>query len=237
MNKEKVEYPVRINRYLFLTGQCSRREADRLIEKGQVLVNGKKAVLGQKIAENDDVSISFRAQKKLEKRDYIVFNKPKGVVSINPTEGEKDFRSFGKFPSNIAPVGRLDKDSYGLLFLTNDGRIVNKMLNPKYDHEKEYVVRVDKDLKPSFKKKMEQGVDIEGYITKPTKVKILGDKKFRIILTEGKKHQIRRMCMALGYAVRDLKRTRIMHIKLGNLKPGQLRKLKKEESKKLLELI
>ena len=234
---DSIEYPVRINRYLKLQGISSRREADRLIEAGQVLVNGEPAVLGQKIEKDDEVKVSFRAQKKLQDRTYVVFNKPRGVVSVNAQRDEKDFRDFGKFPADIAPVGRLDKDSHGLLFLTNDGRIVNRMLNPEFDHEKEYEVRVNKSVTEQFIKRMSKGVNIEGYMTKPAVVTKTGETTFRIILTEGKKHQIRRMATALGYEVLDLKRTRIMNITLGDLKEGSWRNLSKSEVSTLLKTL
>ncbi len=215
----------------------SRREADRLIEKGLVKINGKRAILGQKVEEGDVVELLGKAKKIKDSYVYYALNKPKGIISHNPEDGEVSADTLIDIPKKVSVVGRLDKDSYGLLILTNDGRIVDKMLNPKYKHEKEYIVQVDKPLKKNFKKKMEDGVDIEGYLTKPAKIKILGDKKFKIILTEGKKHQIRRMTMALGYTVKDLKRVRIMNIKLKTLKTGEWRKIEGEELKKLLDAI
>lgn len=237
MNETDIEYPIRINKYLYKTGYCSRREADRLIEEGQIKINGKLAVLGQKVEASDSVEMSDKVKRMPENYAYFILNKPRGVVSHNPQDGEKSAEDFftefrGK---KLAPIGRLDKDSFGLMLMTNDGRIVDKMLNPKYDHEKEYVVRVDKVLKESFVRKMEKGVDIEGYMTKPCQVKQTGEKSFRIILTEGKKHQIRRMCVALGYQVKELKRVRIMNLRLGNLHPGQTRELKMQERVDLLK--
>jgi len=231
--KEEIPYPIRLNRYLYLTNISSRREADRLIEAGQVFVNGQKAVLGQKIQKDDIVELSQKAKRKVSHYLYYKANKPKGVESHNGEEGN-DIVSQLSLRPDVAIVGRLDKASHGLVLLTNDGRIVDKMLNPKYDHEKEYRVRVDKDLTPSFKKKMENGVDIEGYITKPAKIKITGQKTFTIILTEGKKHQIRRMLAALGYTTLELKRVRIMNIKLGTLKAGEYSTLTEDERTRLL---
>lgn len=232
----QIEFPIRINRYLFLNGYCSRRMADKLIEKGHVYINGKPALIGQKVNEKDLVEISEELEKMPDNYIYYILNKPKGVVSHSPQHHEKSVTDFIKIPQPVDVVGRLDKESHGLVFLTNDGRIIDKMLNPKYDHQKEYEVKVDKPLKPSFKNKMEKGVKIEGYMTKPTRVKVSdsNDKSFKIIITEGKKHQIRRMCAALGYQVRDLKRTRIMNLKLGNLKPGESQKLSGKIIKELL---
>ena len=216
----KIEYPIRINRYLYLKNICSRREADRLIEEKIILVNGKIAKIGQKIEAKDKVEIKKEGKKKLSQKKIIIFNKPIGVVSHNPQFGEEEPNDFFDFSEKLSPVGRLDKMSHGLLLMSNDGRIVNKLLNPKFDHQKEYEVIVDKKINSNFLEKMENGVDIEGYITKPAKLKKLGNKKFSIILTEGKKHQIRRMCAALGYQVVDLKRIRFMHILLKDLPEG-----------------
>jgi len=237
MIDENIQYPIRINRYLYLENISSRREADRLIEDGQVFVNGKVAVLGQKISKDDVVTLSSKAKKKVTSYVYYIVNKPKGIESHNAQDGAKDIVSMLNLGKGVAVVGRLDKDSSGLMLLTNDGRIVDKMLNPKYDHEKEYVVSVDKELKESFKRKIERGVDIEGYITKPAKVRTIGPKTFRIILTEGKKHQIRRMLASLGYTTMSLRRVRIMGIELGNLKDGEHRLLNKEEKTRLLKTL
>lgn len=228
-----MEYPIRINRYLYLQNICSRREADRLIERGLVRINGSVALLGQKVNEGDKVDVAKSVKKRTYK--YIAFNKPRGVVSHNPQEGETSAEEMIK--EKVSPVGRLDKESEGLMLLTDDGRIVNKILNPDFSHEKEYKVVVHKEIKPSFKKKMESGVNIEGYVTKPAKVKLTGTTSFIIILTEGKKHQIRRMCMALGYTVKKLKRVRIMNIRLGNLPKGSHRDLTEDEKLDLLQSI
>ncbi len=224
-----MEYPIRINRYLYLNNICSRRQADRFIEQKLVYINGKPAVLGQQVEEGDTVELKGRAQKHVSNYQYIIYHKPRGVVSHNPQRGEKAVTDLVKSKQKVDPIGRLDKDSTGLMLLSNDGRLVNKMLHPDFSHEKEYVVSVNKELKPSFKKKMEGGVNIEGYVTKPARIKITGDKTFKIILTEGKKHQIRRMCMALGYTVVTLKRVRMMDIKLSKLKEGAQRPLTEKE--------
>jgi 23S rRNA pseudouridine2604 synthase len=230
----QIEFPVRINRYLFLKGYCSRRKADKLIEQNEVYINGKPAVLGQKVEMNDVVEVGDMVKEMPQNYSYYLFNKPKGVVSHNPQNNEKSTEQYFK-NIQVSPVGRLDKASEGLMFLTDDGRIIDRMLNPKYEHEKEYVVRVDKEIKESLINKMNKGVNIEGYKTKPTKTNQVNNKTFNIVLTEGKKHQIRRMCAALGYQVQSLKRVRIMNLRLENIKPGQLRKLKEKEKNTLLK--
>jgi pseudouridine synthase len=236
---EGIEFPIRLNRYLFLQGYCSRRQADRMIIEGEINVNGEKAVLGQKLSEKDNVQLSKRVLNLPKNYEYYIFNKPRGVVSHNPQLGEKSVGDFfrGAETKKLAPVGRLDKESTGLMFITNDGRLIDKMLNPCYDHEKEYSVRVDKPLKESFANKMSKGVDIEGYMTKESEVEVTGNRSFTIVLTEGKKHQIRRMCAALGYQVRDLKRKRIMSLSLNGLYPGQHRELSMEEKMHLLRTL
>src|SRR3990167_7898372 len=207
---------MRINKYLALKKISTRRGADELVKEKKVFINGKLALLGSKVNEADRVEVKGAEQKEYK---YFAYNKPIGIETDSPRE-------------DLFPLGRLDKASHGLLILTNDGRITDQLLNPKYFHEKEYVVKTLNKLRSSFKQKMEVGVKIEGpenYVTKKCKVKILNEFAFRIILTEGKKHQIRRMCSALFQEVADLKRERIMNIKLGNLKPGALREIKGEE--------
>jgi len=221
---------MRINKYLALKNISTRRGADELIEKGQVFINGKKAVLGDKVQEEDSVEIKGKTSNK--KPVYYAYNKPIGIITHSPGEKEKDIKEDivnKNIPKGVFPVGRLDKDSHGLIILTNDGRITDKLLNPKYIHEKEYVVKTSNKLRSSFKQKMEAGVNIEGYMTQKCKVQILNENTFRIILSEGKKHQIRRMCSALFQEVSDLKRIRVMNIQLGKLKPGTLREIKGEE--------
>lgn len=230
-----ITYPVRLNRYLYLTGISSRRQADRFIEQGLVKVNGEVAQLGQKIDKKDKVELDSKVKNFMRSYAYFAFNKPKGIVSHNPQPGEKSVESvFSIKGSPLYPVGRLDKASHGLMLLTNDGRIIDKLLNPRYEHEKEYVVKVDKEISESFINNMNKGVNIEGYQTRPTQTRQTDTKTFRIILTEGKKHQIRRMCAALGYQVQDLKRVRIMNIKLKNLPVGKGRALTAEEEQELL---
>ncbi len=226
---------IRINRYLFLNNFCSRREADRWIEDGLVLVNNKKAILGQKIdIQNDKVKILKKAVEIQKNKITILINKPKGYVSHNPQKGEKDILELVPY-KQLSPIGRLDKKSYGLMILSDDGRLVNKILNPNFYHEKEYIIKVNKKITSFFLNQMEKGVNIEGYKTKKAKVKKISDRKFNLILTEGKKHQIRRMCQALGYTVVDLQRIRIMNWKIGNLKSGEWKKISKEEIHNFLE--
>lgn len=226
------EYPMRINKYLAFKNICSRREADELIKLGKVRINKKKAVLGDKVLEKDEVTLSNNFQKKLF---YFAYNKPIGIVTHSPQGQEKSIRDVAKIPQKVFPIGRLDKDSWGLIILTNDGRITDKILNPEKNHEKEYAVRADKNISESFMNKMARGVRLEdGYKTKECKVQKINDAMFSIILTEGKKRQIRRMCAVLGYSVADLKRVRVINIKIGALKPGEYREIKGMELKNFL---
>lgn len=223
---------MRINKYLAFKNICSRREADELIKLGKVRINKKKAVLGDKVLEKDEVTLSNNFQKKLF---YFAYNKPIGIVTHSPQGQEKSIRDVAKIPQKVFPIGRLDKDSWGLIILTNDGRITDKILNPEKNHEKEYAVRADKNISESFMNKMARGVRLEdGYKTKECKVQKINDAMFSIILTEGKKRQIRRMCAVLGYSVADLKRVRVINIKIGALKPGEYREIKGMELKNFL---
>lgn len=229
---EKPAYPMRINKYLASKKYCTRREADTLIEKGKVLINGKPAKLGDKVRESDVVEVLFR-QKKYH---YYAYHKPRGVITHSPQGDEQDIAMSTPL-KGVFPVGRLDKDSYGLIILTDDGRLTDALLNPDNAHEKEYVVMCSTALPANFKAKMERGVDIGGYTTKPCTVDILGEKKFSIVLTEGKKHQIRRMCGFFGKSAIDLKRTRIMNIKMGALRPAQHREILGAERDEFLKSV
>ena len=231
-----MEYPIRINKYLAHQGIASRREADVLVAAGKVLINGVKARNGDQVTETDKVELLGATKTK----SYLAYYKGRGIITHSPSEKEVDIaqrllKDYGI--DNVAPIGRLDKDSEGLMILSNDGRITGPLLDPESDHEKEYEVTVDKAIGGMFIKAMTAGVDIEGYRTKPAKVTAhkTNDKKFTIILTEGKKHQIRRMCAALGYQIQALKRVRIMSIKLDKLKPNQYRKIAGPELKDFLK--
>ena len=215
-------------------GIASRREADAFIAAGKVKVNGKPAVVGQQVNETDEISVDgLDKQKKI----YLAYYKGRGIITHSPGANETDIKTQLSARSDLggaSPVGRLDKDSEGLMILSNDGRITGPLLDPNAKHEKEYEVSVDKPTKGSFLKRLENGVNIEGYTTKPAKAKRVSDTRFSLTLTEGKKHQIRRMCAALGYQVQNLKRVRIMTIELGKLKPNQYRKITGAELKKFL---
>lgn len=218
---------VRLNKYLADRKLASRREADVLIAEGKVLVNGKKAVIGQKIGEDDIVRLSPNATRA---KTYIAYYKGRGIITHSPNKakGEVDIaarlkKDYGLV--DVSPVGRLDKDSEGLIILSNDGLITGALLEPGNEHEKEYEVTVDKPVTEGFLKKLARGVRIEGYLTKPALTAKKSEYRFRIILTEGKKHQIRRMCAALGWQVEQLKRMRVVNIKLDKLKPNQYRKI------------
>lgn len=230
------DFPMRINKYLAEQKIASRREADVLIEAKKVIINGKKAVIGQQVNEGDKVEVVGETKKYV----YLAYYKGRGVITHSPSEGEVDIITRLKKDysiTNVAPLGRLDKDSEGLIILTNDGRITGPVLDPEANHEKEYEVTVDKPVTSMFTKLMELGVDIEGYRTKPCKMvpSPRNQKSFHLTITEGKKHQIRRMCAALGYQVQSLKRLRVMNIELGTLKPNQYRKIAGTELKQLMK--
>ncbi len=227
--------PIRINRYLALKQYCSRREADKLIERGLVLLNGKPAVLGALVKEGDEVSLRSGFKKVEEGRVYLAFNKPIGIVSHSPEEGQQSINDIFRYKTRVFPIGRLDKDSHGLIILTNDGRITGKLLEPEHEHEKEYIVEVDKPIVGRFLDRMTRGVLIDGYKTKPASVKRIKARVFNITLTEGKKRQIRRMCLALGYTVTDLERVRILNIGLDDIKEGQARVITGQELRSFLE--
>ncbi len=224
-------YPMRINKYLALKKHSTRRGADELITKKQVFLNGKLAVLGDKVSETDRVEVRFRG--KQIPYIYLAYNKPVGIATHSSNQNEKDIKQVVSL-KDVFPIGRLDKDSHGLIILTNDGRITDGLLNPNSVHEKEYVVTTKEKLRTSFKTNMERGVKIENEMTKKCKVDILSEKKFSVTLTEGKKHQIRRMCSALFQEVDDLKRVRIMNIKLGKLSSGEYRNIEGEELRTFL---
>lgn len=229
---------LRINKYLALHGYSTRRGADDLISKNQIFINGRRAVLGDKVTDKDKVELRG-GQVKKEFR-YFAYNKPYGVITHSPQFGQKDIAKdlSGNFNmKGVFPIGRLDKSSTGLMILTDDGRVTDRLLNPKHSHEKEYLVTTKLKLRNNFKEKMEAGVNIEGYKTEKCKVRIIDDFTFRVTLTEGKKHQIRRMCSALFNDVDTLKRERIMNVTLGDLPSGHFRQLQGEELKTFLSSI
>ncbi|HUX80982.1 MAG TPA: pseudouridine synthase [Candidatus Paceibacterota bacterium] len=235
---ENAIYPMRINKYLAHKGIATRRGVDELIAKGKVLINGRVAVLGDKVTEQDKIELAGTVTPKHYR--YFAYNKPIGVITHSPQLGEKDIKQSvmqGKELQDVFPIGRLDKDSSGLIILTNDGRVTDRLLSPTYDHDKEYRVRTLEPLRESFKKTMEAGVDIEGYLTQPCTVRKTGPKSFNITLTEGKKHQIRRMVAALHNQVVDLERVRILNIRLEDLKPGAWRAIKDKELSDFLSSI
>ena len=229
----------RINKYLSEVGYCSRRVADSLIEEGKVTINGEIPEMGTKVEEGDQVEVEGQRIEKSMKHEkiYLVFNKPAGIVCTTDRRVESDnIIDFIKYPTRIFPIGRLDKPSEGLIFLTNDGDIVNKILRARNNHEKEYIVSVNRPINRDFIQSMSNGVEILDTITKNCFVKQLGPKKFRIILTQGLNRQIRRMCESLGFRVKSLKRVRIMNIKL-DVSTGEYREFTKEELFELNELL
>jgi len=231
------EKVMRINKFISEKGICSRREADKLIEQKRVTINGTVAQIGSVVHEDDEVKIDNKLLKTRDKFVYLVLNKPVGIVSTTDTKERDNIIDYMNYPKRIFPVGRLDKDSEGLIMLTSDGDIVNKILRAGNNHEKEYIVRVDKPISQGFIHGMSNGVKILGTITKKCKVEPLTKYTFRIILTEGLNRQIRRMCEAFGYQVVKLKRIRIMNIHLGDLPTGSWRYLTEKEMRELNSLI
>ncbi len=230
-------YPMRINRYLALHGHATRRGADEIIQKKRVIINGRIALLGDKVEATDTVEI--KTGKRPTTYLYFAYFKPRGIITHSPGEQETDIREDVPelAEQGVFPVGRLDKDSHGLIILTNDGRITDRLLNPAAAHDKEYIVKTKYPLRDSFRTHMEAGVDIEGYVTKPAKVKILGEKSFAITLTEGKKHQVRRMVVAMHNEVVDLKRSRVLNIQIGRLNTGEFRPIEGTELKEFLKAL
>ena len=241
-NKIKQEFmskkePVRLNKYLSEAGVSSRREADRLIESGRVMVDGKTAGMGMKILPGQEVRVGRKVVSRSGEMVVLAVNKPAGIVCTEEHREQNSIIRFLNYPARVTYVGRLDKDSRGLLLMTNNGDIINKMMRAGNRHEKEYKVRVDKAITPDFLEKMSAGVPILDTVTRPCRVQKIGKYTFTIILTQGLNRQIRRMCGALGYEVKDLVRTRIMNIELGKLREGEYRKLTDHELDCLYEQI
>lgn len=228
---------IRLNKYLSEAGVCSRREADRLIESGQVTVDGKRAQTGMKIMENQIVRVGRKEVRPQDEMVLLAVNKPVGVVCTEEKREKNNIIKFLDYHTRITYIGRLDKDSEGLLLMTNNGDIINKMMRAGNCHEKEYKVTVDKAITQDFIEKMAAGVPILDTITRECEVEQIGKYKFRIVLTQGLNRQIRRMCEYLGYKVTALRRVRVMNIELGDLKPGEYRKVTETEIKELYELI
>ena len=226
---------IRLNKYIASSGLCSRREADSLIENGKVTINGIVAVQGTKVNEGDVVLVGGQKITPDDDMVYIAFNKPLGVTCTTDKRDPSNIIDFIGFDERIFPVGRLDKNSSGLILLTNDGSIVNKLLRAENCHEKEYLVTVNRPYDKNFIKQMESGVPVLGQLTLPCKIKPAGDKTFKIILHQGLNRQIRRMCEYLGYKVTKLKRIRFMNINLGDLETGKWRYLTSSEKKELLK--
>lgn len=234
---------IRLNKYLSEAGVCSRREADRLIESGIVTVDGKTAAPGMKVEDGQEVRVGKKVVKSKTEKTVLAVYKPAGIVCTEDKREKKNIIRFLNYPVRITYAGRLDKDSEGLLIMTNDGDLINGMMRARYAHEKEYKVRVNKEVTPEFIEKMSRGVHIRDKeknldaVTRPCTVKKTGKYTFSIILTQGLNRQIRRMCEALGYKVDVLKRIRIMNVELGDLKPGQVRELTEQELKELYETV
>lgn len=226
---------IRLNKYIASSGTCSRREADKLIESGKVSVNGITADLGTRVFEGDTVEIEGSSIVPEDSMIYIAFNKPLGITCTTDRRDPSNIIDYINFSERIFPIGRLDKNSSGLILLTNNGDIVNKLLRSENGHEKEYVVTIDRPYDKDFIKNMSNGVPVLGRMTLPAKVIPVNDKKFKIILKQGMNRQIRRMCEYLGYKVTRLKRIRFMNIKLGELETGKWRYLTAKEKQELLK--
>ena len=228
---------VRLNKYLSEAGVCSRREADRLIESGKVTVDGVTAQMGMRVTAGQIVKVGKKTVSKQDEMIVLAVNKPKGIVCTEDQRERDSIVRFLNYPVRVTYAGRLDKDSRGLLLMTNNGDIINQMMRAANKHEKEYKVTVDKEITEQFIKKMSEGVPILDTVTRPCTVKKIGKYTFSIILTQGLNRQIRRMCAAFGYEVKDLVRIRIMNIRLGSLKEGAYRKLTDEELEELYEML
>lgn len=229
--------PVRLNKFLSDAGICSRREADRLIEAGKVTVDGKVAVMGQKVIPTQNIVCNGKSASRENELILIAFNKPVGIECTCDRKNPDNIIDFLNYPKRVYTIGRLDKNSEGLILLTNDGSIVNKISKSVNYHEKEYIVSVNKKINNDFIEKMSSGVAILDTVTRPCEVERIDDKTFRIILTQGLNRQIRRMCETLGYRVMTLKRIRIMNINLGKLKLGTYRNVTDKELNELLRLL
>ena len=228
---------MRLNKYLSDAGVCSRREADRLVEEGKILVDGVQATLGMQVTVEQEILVNGKKVEREEKKILLVFHKPRGVECTTSPKVKNNVISYIGYPIRVYYVGRLDKDSEGLLLLTNEGELVNKIMRAGNCHEKEYVVTVDKPITREFIQKMKDGVPVLGTVTRKCQVFQTGKRTFQIILTQGMNRQIRRMCEYLGYRVKRLKRVRVMNICLGDLPVGKYREATAEEMQVLREMI
>ncbi len=228
---------IRLNKYLSDAGVCSRREADRLIEAGKVTVDGETAVMGMKVIEGQQIFVNGKLVTGEDEDILLAVNKPAGIVCTTSGEEKDNIVDFIGYSKRIYPIGRLDKDSEGLILMTNQGELVNKILRGGNNHEKEYLVKVNKPVTSEFIRGMSAGVPILDTVTKPCTVERTGYNGFRIILTQGLNRQIRRMCEYFGYRVTYLKRIRVMNIKLGNLKVGEYRRIEGEEYREIMKLL
>lgn len=231
------EETVRINKLLSDAGICSRREADRLLQAGEITVDGIQAVLGMRVRPEAEICVKGRPVRREEKKVLLMLNKPRGIVCTAQQKEKNNVIRFLNYPLRVYPVGRLDKESEGLLLLTNQGELVNRIMRSGNYHEKEYVVTVDREITEDFLKKMRRGVPVLDTVTRPCTVEKLNSTTFQIILTQGLNRQIRRMCAYLGYEVKKLKRVRIMNLKLGDLPVGQYKEVTGRELARLEELL
>ncbi len=227
---------VNLNKFISQTGICSRRAAEKFIIAKRVTINGEIAQLGNRVFKGDEVKIDGKPLQAKPKTLYIAFNKPEGIVCTTDSKEKKNIIRYINHPERLFPIGRLDKPSQGLIFLTNDGNIVNKILRAGNHHEKEYIVSVNQPVTPEFIHKMSNGIPVLNTVTKKCNVQRLNDFTFKIILTQGLNRQIRRMCEYLGYEVTQLKRVRIMNVRLQGLETGQWRELTQEEIKKIKKM-
>lgn len=228
---------ISINKFIAGTGVCSRREADRLLDAGRVQLNGAVARRGNRVEADDEILLDGKSLREKPKTVYLALHKPAGVTCTTDQRDKTNIIDYLGYPERIFPIGRLDKPSTGLLLLTNDGDIVNRILRVENDHDKEYIVTVDKNIDRTFVKKMSGGIPILDTVTNQCEVQKLGPKKFRIVLTQGLNRQIRRMCEYLGYEVLTLKRVRIMNVRLGKQPVGEMRELREDELAVLLALL
>ena len=227
----------RLNKYISDSGFCSRREADQLIQQGKVRIDGRVAVLGERVPPGAQVYVGKELIAYTGDKVYLALNKPVGIVCTADQREPQNIVDFVGYPARIYPIGRLDKDSEGLILLTSDGDVVNRILRASERHEKEYEVRVDKPVTPEFLERMAKGVPVLGQVTLPCRVRKTGTDSFRIVLIQGLNRQIRRMCEFLGYNVINLRRLRIMHITLGNMRPGHWRLLTDNEIRQLMDTL